>query len=431
MKKKWNAMAKYLDERIATIEKSLNALSGDAKTAATESLNQLKTLRQSMNDLAEDDPDSLDQFKQDVTDALERIDKRMNEFASQIEALQERVGGNEETEEAANKLMGKKAANYLGSEAATHDFCEAMRNSKNGDQFAANWRERLSSNGITIAEGSEDAFLPDAVRGAIQDAWEKPGNWLARLKNTGAKAFQIRLNSSDQADETSRAKGHQKGASKADESLTFVAKKVTPQMIYKKIPIDNMTIFEDDGSLLRYIASELVSQWQIEVERAILVGDGRQNNSPNKISSVEAVVDATNTYVTKVTHSESEKLIDEIVTMLEGIKAEGNITLFISKPTLNQLRRIMLSDTSTPQYVAQSIVAEQLGVAEIITTSLLGDDYLAIAMVLDKYVTVGSINPAFVEWEDYNTNTKYYRVEIPFGGAIEAPKSAAVLLAAE
>ena len=431
MKKKWNAMAKYLDERIATIEKSLNALSGDAKTAATESLNQLKTLRQSMNDLAEDDPDSLDQFKQDVTDALERIDKRMNEFASQIEALQERVGGNEETEEAANKLMGKKAANYLGSEAATHDFCEAMRNSKNGDQFAANWRECLSSNGITIAEGSEDAFLPDAVKGAIQDAWEKPGNWLTRLKNTGAKAFQIRLNSSDQAAETSRAKGHQKGASKADESLTFVAKKVTPQMIYKKIPIDNMTIFEDDGSLLRYIASELVSQWQIEVERAILVGDGRQDNSPNKISSVEAVVDATSTYVTKVTHSESEKLIDEIVTMLEGIKAEGNITLFISKPTLNQLRRIMLSDTSTPQYVAQSIVAEQLGVAEIITTSLLGDDYLAIAMVLDKYVTVGSINPAFVEWEDYNTNTKYYRVEIPFGGAIEAPKSAAVLLAAE
>ena len=89
----------------------------------------------------------------------------------------------------------------------------------------------------------------------------------------------------------------------------------------------------------------------------------------------------------------------------------------------------MLSDTSTPQYVGKAIVAEQLGVNEIITTSLLGSGYLAIAVRLDKYVTVGSINPAFVEWENYDYNIKNYRVEIPFGGALEAPLSAAVLAA--
>lgn len=430
MKKSIKALANYLDERIATMKKNSESLTDEkAKAAAKESLNQLETLRQQLNDLGEDNPDSVEQLRKDVTDALARIDSRMNEFAEQIKALQERDGAGEEP--AANK-MSKKAANYLGSEEAMHDFLQTMRESKTADAFAKNWRGKLSENGITIAEGAEDAYMPEAVRGAIQDAWEKPGNWVNRLKNTRAKAYSVRLNTSDQDAETSRAKGHQKGATKVNQALTFNAKKITPQMIYKRIDLDNMTIFEDDGSLLNYISTELVNQWLIEVQRAILVGDGRLDSDPNKIASVEAIVDAGAPYVTTVTHDDATPIIDEIITMLEGIKDEGNpVTLFMSKQTLNSLRRIMLSDTSTPQYVSQGIVAEQLGVSEIITTSLLGEDYLAIAVVLDKYVTVGSINPAFVEWENYDTNVRNYRVEVPFGGALEGPKSAAVLAAGE
>lgn len=430
MKKSIKALANFLDERIATMKKNSESLTDEkAKAAAKESLNQLETLRQQLNDLGEDNPDSVEQLRKDVTDALARIDSRMNEFAEQIKALQERDGAGEEP--AANK-MSKKAANYLGSEEAMHDFLQAMRESKTADAFAKNWRGKLSENGITIAEGAEDAYMPEAVRGAIQDAWEKPGNWVNRLKNTRAKAYSVRLNTSDQDAETSRAKGHQKGATKVNQALTFNAKKITPQMIYKRIDLDNMTIFEDDGSLLNYISTELVNQWLIEVQRAILVGDGRLDSDPNKIASVEAIVDAGSPYVTTVTHDDATPIIDEIITMLEDVKDEGNpVTLFMSKQTLNSLRRIMLSDTSTPQYVSQNIVAEQLGVSEIITTSLLGEDYLAIAVVLDKYVTVGSINPAFVEWENYDTNVRNYRVEVPFGGALEGPKSAAVLAAGE
>lgn len=431
MKKKIKALATFLDERIATMEKAANALTdATAKQSATESLNQLKALRKELNDLGEDDPDSVEQLRKDVTAALERIDKRMNELAQQIEALQERVGADDNGgEDEANKLNGKKTQNYLGSAEATHDFLSAMRESKNAVEFGKNWNARLAENGITIAEGSEDAFLPDAVKGAIQDAWEKPGNWLNRLNNTNAKAFTVRLNTSDQNAETSRAKGHQKGAQKANESLTFAAKKITPQMIYKKIPLDNMTIFEDDGSLLTYISTELVNQWLIEVQRAILVGDGREANDNNKINSIEAVVDADAVYQTTFAHSADAQFIDELVQMVDSIKNDegGAITVFMSQTSLSELRRFVFGDGSSAQYVRKEDMAAQLGVSEIITTSLLGTGVKAIAMRLDKYVTVGRINPAFVEWEDYDYNVRYYRVENPFGGALGAPKSAAVL----
>lgn len=436
MKKKIKALATFLDERIATMEKAANALTdATAKQSAYESLNQLKALRKELNDLGEDDPDSVEQLRKDVTDALARIDSRMNEFAQQIEALQERVGsgddGGSDGEGAANNLKGKKIQNYLSSQEATHDFLQAMRDSKNAAAFAANWGARLAENGITIAEGSEDAFLPDSVKGAIQDAWEKPGNWLNRLNNTNAKAFTVRLNTSDQSAETSRAKGHKRGETKVNESLTFAAKKITPQMIYKKIDIDNMTVFEDDGSLLAYISNELVNQWLIEVQRAILVGDGRQDNDNNKISSIEAVVDADAVYQTTFAHSADNQFIDELVQMVDSIKNDegGAITIFMSQTSLSELRRFVFGDGSSAQYVRKEDMAAQLGVSEIITTSLLGTGVKAIAMRLDKYVTVGRMNPAFVEWEDYNINTRNYRVENPFGGALGAPKSAAVLTA--
>lgn len=436
MKKKIKALATFLDERIATMEKAANALTdATAKQSATESLNQLRALRKELNDLGEDNPDSVEQLRKDVTDALERIDKRMNEFADEIKALQERVGagddGGSDGEGAANKLNGKKTQNYLSSNEATHDFLQAMRTSKNAVEFGKNWNARLAENGITIAEGSEDAYLPDAVKGAIQDAWEKPGNWLNRLNNTNAKAFTVRLNTSDQSAETSRAKGHKRGETKVNESLTFSAKKITPQMIYKRIDLDNMTIFEDDGSLLTYISTELVNQWLIEVQRAILVGDGRQANDNNKINSIEAVIDADTTFTTTFTHSADAQFIDELVQMVNSIKNDegGAITVFMSQTSLSELRRFVFGDGSSAQYVRKEDMAAQLGVSEIITTSLLGSDVKAIAMRLDKYVTVGRMNPAFVEWEDYDTNTRNYRVENPFGGALGAPKSAAVLTA--
>lgn len=436
MKKELKALATFIDERIATMEKNAKTLTdAAAKTAADESINQLRTLKKKLNDLGEDDPDSIERLRKDVTDALERIDKRMNEFADEIKALQERVGSGDgnpdgEGDGSANNLKGgKKAQNYLGSAEATHDFLSAMRDSKNAAAFAANWGAKLAENGITIAEGSEDAFLPESVKGAIQDAWEKPSNWLNRLNNTGAKAFTVRLNTSDQDAETSRAKGHKRGEQKANETLTFAAKKITPQMIYKKIDLDNMTVFEDDGSLLNYITTELVNQWLVEVERAILVGDGREANDNNKINSIEAVVDAGATYTTTFAHSADNQFVDELVQMVDSIKNDegGAITLFMSQTSLSELRRFVFGDGSSAQYVRKEDMAAQLGVSEIITTSLLGTDVKAIAMRLDKYVTVGRRNPAFVEWENYDTNVRNYRVENPFGGALGAPKSAAVL----
>jgi hypothetical protein len=190
-----------------------------------------------------------------------------------------------------------------------------------------------------------------------------------------------------------------------------------------------MTVFEDDGSLLNYITTELVNQWLVEVERAILVGDGRDDSDNNKISSIEAVVDAGTTYVTTIQHDDSNQFIDELVQMIDSIKNDEGaaITVFMSQTSLSELRRFVFGDGSSAQYVRKEDMAAQIGASEIITTSLLGNNVKAIAMRLDKYVTVGRINPAFVEWENYETNVRNYRVENPFGGALGAPKAAAVL----
>lgn len=390
---------------------SKNELSEDEKKMAQELLDSVNALIEALDKLPDDDPD-----KQVAVELKDEVGK----LKAAIEKLQTTPSP---------QPTPTTSENYLKSNNALHDFLTCVKTGHNVNEVAAAWQRKLSENNIAVATGSEDFNLPDAMKGAIQDAWERKENWLNQLNNTRAKRFIIRGNTSTQSAETSRAKGHQPGATKAVETLNFAAKTVTPQMIYKIMNLDKMTEFNDDGSLLNYITGELVSQWIWEIQKCVLVGDGRETTDPNKINSFESIArSASDNYVTVAMHSTSTPFIDELVNLVSAINTDANdVVLVLSKSDLNTLRRVMLSTDSTPQYVSADIIAEQLGVAKIITTDVLGSAYKAIAFIPSKYVTVGNMNPQFVGWEDYLVNQDYYRYEAPAGGAVEGLKSAAVL----
>ena len=259
-------------------------------------------------------------------------------------------------------------------------FANAIRKSHNGEEFRANWNAVLVENGISITEGSEAAFLPDVVKGMIEDKWERDASWLKDLRNTGAKRFYVRTNDSTQSDETSRAKGHKAGETKVGQTIAVSAKLVEADFIYKLIEIDAKTEW-DDESLVQYVVDELGDQVMYEIKRAILVGDGRASNSDYKITSFEAIV-RTNTdkFVTKVSGNASNHLIDEYVKTINAIHNPNAkpIYAFMTKAAITALRRFQASETATPMYLPIEQIAEQLGVAKIVETSLMtGNNMIA------------------------------------------------------
>lgn len=391
---------------------SQNSITDEDKTLLNETIAELEAMIADIE--AMDEEVNLDEV---LAEFKNKIDEKITAIAEKI---------NEQKEET---IMTQE--NYLESRNSLKDFYTVVKNSSNNGEFMANWEAKLSENGISTADGGAEALLPAAIRGAIKDAWERPANFLNQLKNTGAKRYMVRTADAT-SDGSNRAKGHTKGNTKTAQDITLTPKDVKCQMIYKLLPVAAIDEFNDEGDLINYVVDELGRQWMAEIQRAILVGDGRQNSDTNKINSFEAIArSTTDAYVTVSTVDSDLTLLDNVVNMVSAIEDVDNdgIVLFVSKSTLNTLRRVVVADGGTSTYMSKEMVAEMLGVKEIFTTTMLGDTYTAIAFVPRGYVTVGFTSPELYSWIDGYKNETVYRMERPAGGAIEAPKSCAVLKA--
>lgn len=396
--------------------------------------NALQNQVENLNALIAKVDEMEDEVSEEVIDDLKNT---VNEMASKLEAINEKLNlkNNEENEN--NKEMEDTLKNYLESKNAIHDFAEAIRNSKNADEFKNNWDAAIKNAAqvetIAIEEGSEEAYLPSIVKGMISDIWDKNADWLKDLNYTGAKRFFCRYNNSEQDAETSRAKGHKKGQTKVKQELEFSSKLLEAQFIYKIATISLQTKFEDDGSLIAYVVKELTDQILYEIKRAILVGDGRLDNDDYKISKIEAVAKTTADAWTNVTTYDSSLfLVDQVREVVDGLKNPTNkpVYVFMSKAELRTLARVQASETSTPVYMSTEQVAEQIGATRIITTDLLGNAYKAIAMIPSEYYMVGAPNllsPILYTWHDGWTNTDCYRNETVVGGGINGLQSTGVL----
>lgn len=380
-----------------------------------------------------------------IMDALdaEGDDTDMEELRRSIETLNESIAViQEKINQRKQEIDTMTTENYLDSKNALRDFAQAIRNSESAEEFRSNWNACLVKNdvdtdsSITITEGSEAGYLPTAVRGMINDLWEKGAGFLRDLNYTGAKAFYVRHNVSDKDDETSRAKGWKKNGVKTQQEIELSAKLLSGQFIYKIVSIDNQTIFDNDENLITYVLSELSNQLLAEIRRAILVGDGRQANDPNKIDSFEAIAKTTTDAYTTVTTATSDFLIDDLRVMVDTIHNpdEKPIYLWMSKDDLRTVSRVQSSDTATPVYMSTEDVASQLGVSRIYTTDLLGEDYVALAVIPSEYIMVGSpdlLNGLVYKSHDIWTNRDVYRDETVAGGGLNGLKSSAVLLPGE
>lgn len=392
---------------------SKNTITDEERTAMESAI---EAGRAAIDELAADDEaKTMDDFK-NIVDA--RIDELKQSIAEKEDARKQ-------------ELAAAESRDYLKSQNSMNDFLKCWTESHNAKEMKANWHAICSKNGITTTVGSEEGLLPEAVRGAIIDAWESPKNWLNRLKWSGAKRYMVRTEVTADSSENVRAKGHKPGETKQNQTLEISIKDVTCQMVYKMINIDRLTEFNNPGDLLNYIQGELIRQWMKEVERAVLVGDGRSSGTPDlRITSIEAVAGTSSTtYMTATQYDSSKSLIEQFVDIVADVdEGIGDILVFMSKATLNQLRKVEFSSTGTPQYLSKEDIAAQIGAADIITTNLIDDvTYMGVALAADGYVMVGEMNPTLESQHDITTNTTYYRAENPIGGAIEYPKAAATL----
>jgi len=160
------------------------------------------------------------------------------------------------------------------------------------DEFDAIMEEAYNANSLRdvfLAHGIEnlDVLFPEArVVTPTPDMIARNMGWVDTLWNALKRTPFSRIKSiaANITGEEARARGYVKGNLKVEEVVTMLSRETTPQTVYKKQKLDRDDVVDiTDIDVIAWLKQEMRIMLNEELCRAILVGDGRNVNSPDKI----------------------------------------------------------------------------------------------------------------------------------------------------
>ena len=244
------------------------------------------------------------------------------------------------------------------------------------------------------------------------------------------------------ADYGNEAAGFKKGDTKQDEAIVNTIRVAYDKMIYKKLSLDAMEIYENP-ELLEFRSRELLDQILLSIERAIFIGDGRtapagsnpdlrmfDSTTNTGLFPIAADCAAQSGYGTLVastyTVKSGDNLYDGVVGARQWIRSEGDQILVV-KPTV--LTAAFQAKVGNRYLIEPGATAEDIfRVARVFAPMWMeyadDDAYL---LVRNGYTTTGERNPRVYPFFDVSTNQNILLNEMPIGGTLTKYKSAAAI----
>lgn len=275
----------------------------------------------------------------------------------------------------------------------------------------------------------------------------------------------VRTRQADITAESNRAQGYQKGAKKKDSGIIKLLKRTTdPQTIYVKDHLDRDDILDiEDFDVVNYQYGVMRITLDEELAMAMMVGDGREDEDPDKISEehVRSILNDSEPYVihrdvdfdaakTELQGTNTaanfgsdyiftEAFIKAALTAREKYKGSGNPDMYIEPHSLNRMllakdmngRRIYdtVSDVAKALNVGTIFTAEQFAEKTRLDKSQKTHKLLAIFVNMDDY-TLGAVKGGQItkfQQFDINYNKELMLLETRVSGGLTRVRSAIVL----
>ena len=243
------------------------------------------------------------------------------------------------------------------------------------------------------------------------------------------------------ADEA-RARGYVKGNKKVEEVIVALKRVTTPQTIYKKQALDRDDIIDiTDFNVVAFLKAEMRVMLNEELARAILIGDGREATSPDKIQETnirpiwkdDSLYTVTKTVAKNANYAKN--FIKEAIKARKDYKGSGNPVCFITEDLLTDI--LLLEDgIGRPLYDTMDKLKTKLRVSDIISVPVMEGATRTIDGVEHE------LGGLFVNLKDYNVgadqggsvsmfddfdidyNKEKYLIETRCSGALTIPYSA-------
>ena len=316
-------------------------------------------------------------------------------------------------------------------------------------------RDAVLEHAGTYGIDNIDMLFPEAkIIGDMPDLVKRRTDWVeAVLGGVHHNPFsRIKTISADLTYDTARAKGYVTGTLKKEEFFGLQNRITTPTTVYKKQKLDRDDILDiQDFDVIVFLKQEMRIMLDEELARAILLGDGRAIDHPDKIDEPLGLAEGKGirSILSDHTFYASDYVIDanvpnedvpeEIVRALLAYEGSGNPTFFASRLQIANMS-LLKSELGNRLYPTMENLTSALQVGRIVGVDLMkglektittpdGDkvcELVGIAVNLTDY-SVGTDKGGevtFFDDFDLNFNQELYLLESRISGALRKWRSA-------
>ena len=316
-------------------------------------------------------------------------------------------------------------------------------------------RDAVLEHAGTYGINNIDMLFPEAkIVGDMPDLVKRRTDWVeAVLGGVHHNPFsRIKTISADLTYDTARAKGYVTGTLKKEEFFGLQNRITTPTTVYKKQKLDRDDILDiQDFDVIVFLKQEMRIMLDEELARAILLGDGRAIDDPDKIKEPLGLAEGKGirSILSDHTFYASDYVIDanvpnedvpeEIVRALLAYEGSGNPTFFASRLQIANMS-LLKSELGNRLYPTMENLTSALQVGRIVGVDLMkglektittpdGDkvcELVGIAVNLADY-SVGTDKGGevtFFDDFDLNFNQELYLLESRISGALRKWRSA-------
>ena len=282
---------------------------------------------------------------------------------------------------------------------------------------------------------------------------DRDQTWVGKVMN-GVKHLpfsRVKTSFADVTADEARARGYTKGKKKVEEVITLAKRTTDPQTVYKKQKLDRDDVLDITGfDVVAWIKNEMRGKLEEELARAILIGDGRDPSSDDKIQEQHIrpiwTDDVLFTIKREITEgatagATAENMMDDAIRARKEYKGSGNPVLFTTEDVLAEMlllkdkngRRIYSSvnDLATAMRVSSIITVPQMeGLTRSTTAGKTTDTYTLYGIMVNLAdYSVGADKGGSVNmFDDFDIDYNQYKylIETRCSGALTVPKSAIV-----
>lgn len=288
-----------------------------------------------------------------------------------------------------------------------------------------------------------DMLFPDSRAIDNKPEWiTRKMAWVEGVLNETRKLpwSRIKSLSADLTHEEARAKGYVKATLKKEQFFAVAKRETTPQTIYKKQRLDRDDITDiTDFDVVAWLWVEMYFMFREEAARAILVGDGREIDDPDKIleTKIRPIAFDDPFYTDVVTipaNTTADGLVEALLRNRDAYKGTSPKAYMT-----NAVMTDMLLDKDgflRRKYNTKAELAAAIGVSEIVEVPVMegitrdGGEVQVIIVNLSDYAVGSTKGGEITKFDDFDIDYNQFRylIEGRFSGALMSHKRAQIFV---